>query len=131
MPMPMLDRTGILYGRLTALEPTDQRSSCGSVYWLCECSCGEMHIVDGVALTSGNVQSCGCILGDRSNRCDPRSPREDPELITYNGKSLSLGQWSKKLNIPRNTIHMRLYSYGWSIEDALNTPIGSYHRRAC
>ncbi len=39
--------------------------------------------------------------------------------IKFNGKSLTLSQWSKELNIPYLTLYKRLNDYGWSVEKAL------------
>ena len=29
-------------------------------HWKCECECGNIAIVDGTRLRSGNTKSCGC-----------------------------------------------------------------------
>jgi hypothetical protein len=41
-----------------------------------------------------------------------------PELISFNGETLNLTQWAKKLGIGVNSIRYRLNA-GWPIEDAL------------
>lgn len=51
---------GQVFGRLTALYPTDQRSSKGSVLWHCKCSCGRELEVSYNDLMYSNVKSCGC-----------------------------------------------------------------------
>lgn len=43
-------------------------------------------------------------------------------IITFNGKTLNLIQWSKELNMRYNTLCTRLHS-GWSEEKTLSTPI--------
>lgn len=52
--------TGLHFGRLTALEPTDERSG-GSVVWKCRCDCGKETMVSYNSLVSGNTKSCGCL----------------------------------------------------------------------
>ena len=47
--------------------------------------------------------------------------RRNNHLITYNGKTQTVKQWSEELNINNNTIITRL-SRGWSIERTLNKP---------
>ena len=54
------DLSGLKFGRLTALEPTEKRDSKGSVFWRCKCECGAETEVSADCLTSGNTISCGC-----------------------------------------------------------------------
>lgn len=42
-------------------------------------------------------------------------------LITFNGKTQSLSQWSREVNINRRTLHDRLFKFNWSVEKALTT----------
>jgi hypothetical protein len=44
-----------------------------------------------------------------------------PRLLTFNGETLNIGQWSKKLGMKNGTITNRMDS-GWSVERALTTP---------
>lgn len=57
------DLTGQRFGNLIALEPIRDRWSSGRsvVKWLCQCDCGNTHIVSRANLVSGHTQSCGCI----------------------------------------------------------------------
>ena len=45
----------------------------------------------------------------------------NPRLLTFNGETLNIGQWSKKLGMKNGTITNRIDS-GWSVERALTTP---------
>jgi hypothetical protein len=72
----MKDIRGKRFGRLVALEPTaDREPTNGCIKWLCQCDCGNHHIVNGNLLRFGRVRSCGCMknLGGKnetnSNRC--------------------------------------------------------------
>lgn len=47
-------------------------------------------------------------------------------LYTFDGKTLSLKEWSKITGIPRATLEGRLNRYGWSIEKTLSTPRRKY-----
>lgn len=49
-------------------------------------------------------------------------PNKSARIITYNGVSYNIKDWSKKLNIPYRTL-LRRISAGWDIEKALNEPI--------
>lgn len=58
------DITGQRFGRLTAIEPTDQIVRT-SVVWRCKCDCGNEAFVTVKDLRSGNTQSCGCLNHER------------------------------------------------------------------
>lgn len=61
---PMKDLSGQKFGRLTVLEPTNERKkSC--VVWLCKCECGNICKADTAALTSGQRKSCGCLRKEK------------------------------------------------------------------
>ena len=57
------DITGQRFGRLVALQPTEQRQN-QNVIWKCKCDCGNITYVPTNSLTSGNTQSCGCLHKD-------------------------------------------------------------------
>lgn len=51
---------GQRFGRLIALRPIRDRN--GRLKWLCQCDCGNLHVVGKHDLVSGKVRSCGCLL---------------------------------------------------------------------
>lgn len=53
------DLTGQIFGRLTALYPTEQRRG-SYVVWHCRCSCGNECDVASGDLNGGQKQSCNC-----------------------------------------------------------------------
>ena len=55
-----VDITGQVFGKLTALEPTDKRSG-SHVIWRCSCACGNITEVSLNNLRAGKTQSCGCM----------------------------------------------------------------------
>lgn len=55
-----IDITGKRFGRLVALEETEQRRN-GSTVWLCQCDCGNVHLASYRTLMRGNTKSCGCL----------------------------------------------------------------------
>lgn len=59
------DLTDRRFGKLTAIEPTEQRSR-GAVVWRCLCDCGNEVLVESRRLSSGAVLSCGCSQPDYS-----------------------------------------------------------------
>lgn len=58
------DLAGTLFGRLTAIEPTEKRSDDGGILWLCRCKCGREVLVKAAYLTQGHTKSCGCLSRD-------------------------------------------------------------------
>lgn len=56
--------TGERFNRLTAIKPTNKRST-GHVIWECECDCGSTKLVSGHHLLNGGIKSCGCLLEER------------------------------------------------------------------
>lgn len=56
------DITNQRFNRLTALYPTSERTSSGSVIWHCICDCGQETQVSETALVHGSQVSCGCRL---------------------------------------------------------------------
>jgi hypothetical protein len=49
-------------------------------------------------------------------------------LLTFDGRTLSVKEWSRELGFPRGVILHRL-SRGWPVEDALTTPVGIGHAK--
>ena len=54
------DITGQQFGRLIAIEPTEQKSQ-QNIIWKCQCQCGNITYVPLASLMSGNTKSCGCL----------------------------------------------------------------------
>lgn len=64
-----IDRTGEVYGRLTALFPIREKGKI-ITKWLCQCSCGSLTIVIGNDLANGHIKSCGCSKQIENNISD-------------------------------------------------------------
>jgi hypothetical protein len=72
--MPKKDITGLRFGKLTALRPTDQRHH-ATVVWECRCDCGNVVFLDVNRLTMGHTRSCGCNQYNRGPRVDLTNQR--------------------------------------------------------
>lgn len=58
----IIDETGNRYGRLTVLGRAEKKYQRGStsVYWWCQCECGNKKAIKGTELRYGHHTSCGC-----------------------------------------------------------------------
>lgn len=63
------DITGIRFGRLTAVQPTDLRDASGSIVWECHCDCGNNVFHSVNCLRNGKTRSCGCLFQESRNKC--------------------------------------------------------------
>lgn len=54
------------FGRLKALEITENRDSGGSIIWKCKCKCDKICYVSAGDLKSQRVRSCGCLGAENS-----------------------------------------------------------------
>ena len=59
-----IDLTGQRFGRLIAVEPTEERISHRCVVWRCLCDCGRECFVSSLNLRQGHTKSCGCFALD-------------------------------------------------------------------
>lgn len=55
------DITGQRFGKLVAVEPTQERSATGATVWRCLCDCGGETLTPLTQLTQGYKKSCGCL----------------------------------------------------------------------
>lgn len=58
--MRRVDLTGKRYGKLTVIELVEYKPNSRGK-WLCQCDCGNTHIVQHSNLVTNNTQSCGCL----------------------------------------------------------------------
>jgi hypothetical protein len=60
-----VDILGRRYGRLTVICEAG-RSKGKELLWRCRCDCGNVRVVWGTSLCSGNTRSCGCLAREMS-----------------------------------------------------------------
>lgn len=63
--MPVIDLTGIKFGKLLVCERRGSSPKDQQAIWLCKCECGQKTIVKAGNLKSGKVKSCGCFKGGK------------------------------------------------------------------
>lgn len=66
-----IDIRGMRFGRLTAINPTEQREE-KSVVWKCQCDCGNIAYVGYRSLSRGYAKSCGCIAHEKRDIANQR-----------------------------------------------------------
>ena len=59
--------TGQRFGKLTAVEATDERKN-GYIVWRCRCDCGKEIYLSSKQLAAGKIRDCGCTLGKNARR---------------------------------------------------------------
>lgn len=55
--------------------------------------------------------------------------RRNNRLITCFGKTQLLIEWSEETKIPYFTLRARIYKLGWSLKEALTTPVGERRKK--
>lgn len=58
--MKLIDLTGQKFHRLTVIKRHSENNKQNKPMWVCKCDCGQMIVVTGSDLKSGNTKSCGC-----------------------------------------------------------------------
>ncbi len=103
---PVIDITGMRYGKLTVVSRLETEDS--DTWWLCKCDCGNdfkrrSHHLRG----RGSNQSCGC----------QRYSRPVKYALLVDGEHLPLDQVSKRFDIPdhvvRRAAEKRMLTVEW------------------
>ncbi len=65
-----------------------------------------------------------CIWASSKTQCNNRS---NNHIISYKGTEHTISEWSEITGIRKDTLRRRIVVYGWSVEEALRTPV--YNRK--
>lgn len=86
------DLSGLKFGMLTPVSPTQKRGGTGSVIWLCRCDCGKETLIPAAQLTSGLKKSCGC-LGNPQRKALVGQRFGNLTVTEYAGKRSGMHRW--------------------------------------
>lgn len=130
------DLTGQVFGRLTAIAPTEKRKR-RYVVWKCKCQCGNEVEVESGLLTSGNIKSCGCWRQEQivtANRyidgtslTHTLSAREKSKSAKsgYVGVVEARGKWQAYIYYKKKRYHLGTFD---TLEEAVNARRIAYER---
>jgi len=99
------DEIGNTYSRLTVLGRAANKGT--RACWLCQCSCGNTHIVTGKLLRSKEVRSCGCLHKDEVRERFLKHGHN-----TKNGPSPTYHSWAGMVSRCTYTKHVGYPNYG-------------------
>ena len=87
-------------------------SSWGDIWVSCDCKCGRVAKLPFYGVVNGYISSCGCLRKKQAKKTLEQNrltnPRPTEILITLDGVTKNISEWSKERNIPRSTIRYRL-----------------------
>lgn len=113
---------GKRFGRLLVIEEEPSKIGDHIVFWKCQCDCGNIVLHATNALTSGHIQSCGCLRKDNLKKMNDKNAKDgtmlnqiaDTRKINKNNKSgirgvswdSSRSKWAANITFKRKTIHL-------------------------
>ena len=98
------DITGVKFGRLTVIQPTDERRG-RNICWLCKCDCGNEKVVQGHSLTAGFTKSCGCLKTESAKKTNAARRKHFGCLYCGSDKHYAKGYcWSCYMKARRGTL---------------------------
>lgn len=121
------DIAGQRFGRLVALEATDEKEKSGESYiWKCQCDCGNICYTSGSRLRAGITRSCGCLVSEHGQEIIKKALAESkkyqisdtdvrallPDRTQSNNTSGKRGVfWDSSVKVWKATIEFRKHRY--------------------
>lgn len=60
----------------------------------------------------------------KNTKAEPKRANKKLTELTYNGETKSIREWAEEINMPWPTLYDRVNRNGWSVEDAIEIPLG-------
>lgn len=76
---------------------------------------------------NGNYTPSNC---EWISKSEQSNNRRNSLLFSYDGITKNLKQWSEEFGVKYGTLRARIFTFGWSFEDAIKTPVKRGERSA-
>lgn len=114
------DKYYVNYGGRNISICSEWRESFKSFYdWAMENGYSDELTLDRID-NNGNYEPSNCRWVSRTQQMN--NTRKN-HFIELNGEKHTIAEWCRKLNISYNVLSSRIFTYGWSDEKALTTPV--------
>lgn len=72
------------------------------------------------------ISQSGEVSEETKQNTKPKAKKSNLKLteLTYNGETKSIKEWAAEINMPWPTLYDRVNRNGWTVEDAIEIPLG-------
>ena len=107
---PLPDLTSQKFNMLTVLK-LSKKDKFGRSYYLCRCDCGNLKVILGSVIRSGDTKSCGCLIFKTRKRLDKILTKEYLEEVYVQGGKTTY-QLAEEFQVNRKVINRYIKQHG-------------------